>query len=593
MVGLTAVVVAATRLWARSRSLWDWDETLFSLGVGDYDVVHHHPHPPGFPLYIALAKLVRLFVHTDFHSLQAIAMIAAMALFPLLFWLACELRFPFATAFLGSLLFVFLPNVWFFGGTAFSDIPGLVLLIAASATLLRSGRHRNAYFAGALLLGLAAAIRPQALAVGCAPALIASWCRMREKRGKDVVVASLIGIAVLGVSYGGAALASESVEKYIAMNRSLREYVRTVDSFLNPGRPPVLTLFPDFFVRAIPGGHITIAISALALVSLIASLFRGKAGVWILVAMFLPFNVIGWFMLDTNSISRYSIGYAAMYAILAVDGIAALVMLLWPNAPAIAAGTLQTIVVAAAMTRFVWWTLPALRDVRTTNSPPVTAAEWLDAHVPRPSKLYVQSSMRPFSDYLLRGYDVTVIEDPAELPLRPVSPKEWFITEGSSGVVGGHDFVRERGHLFNIARQRYFEVSIVPMASVFRFVKGWYGGESVGEAAWRWSSGRSETLLAPVAGTARLTLGFDIPMELAPRKPMIEVRVNGQLVDRFVCATPSMTRSWLVPARGDAWNDLVISMDKVLNPAREGLTPDRRDLGLDLTSYFWGPAGTS
>ena len=52
----TAVVVALTRIWARSRSLWDWDEALFSIAVGNYDVVLHHPHPPGFPLYIALAQ---------------------------------------------------------------------------------------------------------------------------------------------------------------------------------------------------------------------------------------------------------------------------------------------------------------------------------------------------------------------------------------------------------------------------------------------------------------------------------------------------------------------------------------------------------
>ena len=130
------------------------------------------------------------------------------------------------------------------------------------------------------------------------------------------------------------------------------------------------------------------------------------------------------------------------------------------------------------------------------------------------------------------------------------------------------------------------------MPSVFRFGAGWYGVESIGLASWRWMSGRSETLLPPVAGIARLTLGFDIPMELAPRKPVIEVRVNGQVIDRFVCVTPSMTRSWLVPSRADSWNQLVITMDKVLNPAREGITPDARDLGLDLTSYSWGPAGT-
>ncbi|HEX7421581.1 MAG TPA: hypothetical protein VF505_16945, partial [Thermoanaerobaculia bacterium] len=475
---------------------------------------------------------------------------------------------------------------WFFGGTAFSDIPGLALLIAASTTLLRSCRHRNSYFAGALLLGLAAAIRPQALVVGCAPALIASWCRVKEKRAKDVFTASAIGIAVLAVSYGGAALASHSVEGYVEMNAKLRDYVRTVDSFLNPARPPVLSLFPDFFMRAIPGGHITVAISALALISVIASFVRRTPGVWILVAMFLPFNVIGWFMLDTNSISRYSIGYVAMYAILAVDGLEALL----GRSPISA--LIDTAFVGAAIARLVWWTLPALRDARSTISPPVVAMQWIRTNVPRTTPLFVQTSMQPFSDYMLGDHDVNLIEDPRELPVRAYRVSDWFVTEGSSGAIGGHNFVRDRGHLFNIARQRYFEVSIVPVTDVFRFGKGWYGGESEGLSSWRWMSGRSETLLPPVAGTARLTLGFDIPMELAPRKPAIEIRVNGVLVDRFVCSTPSMTKSWLVPARADTWNQLVISMDKVLNPAKEGITPDARDLGLDLTSYSWGPAGT-
>lgn len=599
-MGLTAVVVALTRIWARSRSLWDWDEALFSIAVGNYDVVLHHPHPPGFPLYIALAKLIRFLVHSDFHALQAITTIASIAMFPLLFWLARELRFPFRTAFLGSLLFVFLPNVWFFGGTAFSDIPGLALLIAAAATLLRSCRERNMYFAGALLLGLAAAIRPQALVVGCAPALIASWCRVKEKRATDVFTASAIGIAVLAISYGGAALASQSVEGYIAMNGMLRQYVRNVDSFLNPGRQPVISLFPDFFVHAIPGGHIAMVISALAVISLIASFIRRMPGVWILVAMFLPFNVIGWFMLDTNSISRYSIGYAAMYAILAIDGMdalfsgaaAAVSRRSWRGDTPAAIVLIEVAFVAVAIARLAWWTQPALRDARATVSPPVTAMQWILKTVPRNAPLFVQTSMQPFSDYMLGGHDVTLIDEPSELPVRPYGATEWFIAEGSSGAIGGHNFVRDRGHLFNIARQRYFEVSIVPMTDVLRFGEGWYGGESVGLASWRWMSGRSETLLPPLAGTARLTLGFDIPMELAPRNPVIEIRVNGALVDRFVCATPSMTKSWVVPARADAWNQLVISMDKVLNPAKEGITPDARDLGLDLTSYSWGPAGT-
>ena len=65
-----------------ARSLWDWDEALFSLGMRSYDVTQHHPHPPGFPVYIALGRIVRLVIHSDFRALQAINLVAGMLLFP-------------------------------------------------------------------------------------------------------------------------------------------------------------------------------------------------------------------------------------------------------------------------------------------------------------------------------------------------------------------------------------------------------------------------------------------------------------------------------------------------------------------------------
>src|SRR5437764_15180600 len=94
---IVALVCAAARFLAMARSIWDWDEALFCLGMRAYDVTSHHPHPPGFPVYIGLAKLVRLVVHDDFRSLQAINLAAGMLLFPAVFMLARELRFRFPT----------------------------------------------------------------------------------------------------------------------------------------------------------------------------------------------------------------------------------------------------------------------------------------------------------------------------------------------------------------------------------------------------------------------------------------------------------------------------------------------------------------
>lgn len=587
LVAITAVIVAVTRLWARSRTLWDWDEALFSMAVHDFDVTAHHPHPPGFPLYVGLAKVARLLTSSDFAALQTVTTAAAIALFPLLYWLARELRFPFTTAYFGALIFVFLPNVWFYGGTGFSDITGLALLLAACATLLCGCRSRRAYFIGALLLGLAAAVRPQALAVGCAPALIASWCRIREKRPLDVAGASAIGLAIIGISYGSAALASNSVEGYFASVRSLREYVRKVDSFLNPDRAPVISLLDDFFIRVIPGGRVSVIVSALAGIAFLASLVRRAPRVWVLVAMFLPFNLIGLFMLDTNSISRYAVGFCAMYALLAAEGISSIFRLVAARRPTLVL-IAETVVVTAIVGRMVWWTAPALQIARTTISPPVAAAQWILRNVPPTARLSVHGSMGPWTDYMLAAYRPTFIAGPGDLPLVPTTATDWYLTEGSTSVAGGHNFVRERGTLFRIARQRYFEVSVAPASSLLQFGRGWYDEEGSGNASWRWMSGSSELLLPPAGPTAQLSLGFDLPTELVPRRPTVEVRLNGIVVDRFVCSTLNVHKRWTVPARSDSWNKLEIVMDKVLNPKNEGLNADARDLGLNLTSYSWG-----
>src|SRR5216110_3288351 len=82
---IAAIVCAVTRPLALARTLWDWDEALFCLGMRAYDVTNHHPHPPGFPVYIAAAKIARLFTNSDFHALPVVNIIAGLLLFPAMF----------------------------------------------------------------------------------------------------------------------------------------------------------------------------------------------------------------------------------------------------------------------------------------------------------------------------------------------------------------------------------------------------------------------------------------------------------------------------------------------------------------------------
>ena len=46
-------------------TLEDIDSLNFALGLADFDPAKHQPHPPGYPIFIALAKAVRVMVPSD------------------------------------------------------------------------------------------------------------------------------------------------------------------------------------------------------------------------------------------------------------------------------------------------------------------------------------------------------------------------------------------------------------------------------------------------------------------------------------------------------------------------------------------------
>jgi 4-amino-4-deoxy-L-arabinose transferase-like glycosyltransferase len=265
--GIVALVCAATRFLAMARSMWEWDEALFCLGMRSYDVSSHHPHPPGFPVYIAAGKLVRLVAGSDFRALQALNLIAGILLFPAMFMLARELRLRFTTSVVAGALCAFFPNVWFFGGTALSDIPSLTLVVFAVAFLFRGCRDANAYLIGSILLALSVGIRPQNLLIGMFPLLLATWYRARQSL-RDVVFAALISTAIVAVAYVGALRATGSTKSYISAIRGHSDYITRIDSFRSPDRPPLWRLIDRFFIKQYQSPALSIITSAFVILSI-------------------------------------------------------------------------------------------------------------------------------------------------------------------------------------------------------------------------------------------------------------------------------------------------------------------------------------
>ena len=49
-----SILTVLSRWPYRARMLYNWDAVQFALALGEYDVVKHQPHPPGYILYVAL-----------------------------------------------------------------------------------------------------------------------------------------------------------------------------------------------------------------------------------------------------------------------------------------------------------------------------------------------------------------------------------------------------------------------------------------------------------------------------------------------------------------------------------------------------------
>jgi Protein of unknown function (DUF2723) len=67
---------ALLRLPFAARRMWDHDSIQFALGVERYDLAAHHPHPPGYPLYIAILKLLAACGVSSLHGMVALSILA-------------------------------------------------------------------------------------------------------------------------------------------------------------------------------------------------------------------------------------------------------------------------------------------------------------------------------------------------------------------------------------------------------------------------------------------------------------------------------------------------------------------------------------
>ena len=242
----------------------------------------------------------------------------------------------------------------------------------------------------------------------------------------------MILAAIVVTTYATTAVLSGGWSVYRDVLARHEVYIRHTDSFLAPARPGLIQVADDFFFWPFRAPAINVAVTLLA----IGGALRRRS--WLAIAIFGPFALFAWLFLDFHSASRFSVAYMPLFA-----AVAAVALPRRVSVPAI-------VVLAGAM---VYWTWPALRVVHTTPSPPVAAF----ASIRGTGKVYVDERLGAHAALLLRQPCETVKVAPPFI----ADPSAVLVREGASNASEASNFARDRSRLASIARDRYFEVSVI------------------------------------------------------------------------------------------------------------------------------------
>jgi hypothetical protein len=143
-------------------SIWEQDEAYFGGGVLRFEPLANHPHPPWFPLWILIGKLMRGPVGEPTLGLQMASLVASVwILFPLVSLWSLWLRRDLAVV--SSLVFLLVPGTWFLSGRAFSEPLAVALLVLAGAFWFRREPKPAEVVGGSLAAGLCLLVRAQFL----------------------------------------------------------------------------------------------------------------------------------------------------------------------------------------------------------------------------------------------------------------------------------------------------------------------------------------------------------------------------------------------------------------------------------------------
>jgi len=526
----TLAVLAASRFALLPSGPWEWDETLFARGLLSFDLPSHFPHPPGFPLWMALGWVMLRVVGDPLLGFQFLSAAAScLTLFPLA---ALGRRLaPAPLAAVSALAVLFVPGVWVHAGRGFTDTAAAFFLLWAAALAVwgLDGRRATAF---TLLLTASFLIRPILL-----PPIGVLWIAgaLTVRPARRLLPGLALAIAATGVALAGLVLVQGSWAEFASSfvvhaethARNLVEH--------NPGG-----VLDSGIVKGFGGPWLTAGAGVLALLGVAVwarRVGRRSAAAWLAL---LAITVAQLVWLQNRRFPRYAVPLQEAVAPLLAGTAAA------TGAPTVALAGVGALGAAWALRAWA----PVIEQHRTTLPGWDAVRFAVRTANGTGQELVVEPGLWPFLSYQEQLDRRAGREWRLTYELAPSSPDARALPRGSYVLVTDHPFdygpplfggVRWFHRVSDALRPLTQDRFLLPEVAqnVPLPVRGWYPPERDEGGAFRWGAPGAELHLPPVPD------GTWVGVDLAPASgpSPLGLLVNG----RAAAVVPGLGRRivWL------------------------------------------------
>jgi hypothetical protein len=232
-----SLLTILSRLPYRARMLYNWDAVQFALALGEYDVVKHQPHPPGYILYVALGRLVHGWV-ADATAAYVLLAVAFSGGGTFVVYLLARAVYDRPTAVTAATLLAVSPLFWFYGtvGLSYAGEALMASVVAYFSFRALRGSETDAWLAAGYL-GLAGGLR-QSLLVLMFPLWLSSVA-VGVRRRRSIFLGGLVFALAVLAWFVPMIWLTGGLGRYLDASRHLADTVVLPTSIL--GGPPEVT----------------------------------------------------------------------------------------------------------------------------------------------------------------------------------------------------------------------------------------------------------------------------------------------------------------------------------------------------------------